>query len=45
MIYTGDDGRVLGNIVRAAKKLLKVLKDLKKYLFILLINKINSGKS
>ena len=44
MIYIGDDGRVSGNVVQVIKELLKILKTLTRYLLILLINKINSGK-
>ena len=40
MIYTGDDSRVSGNIVRAAKELPKVLKNFDKIL-IYLTNKQN----
>ena len=32
MIHTGDNGRILGNIVWAVKKLLKVLKNFNKIL-------------
>ena len=32
MIYTGDNGRVSGNVVQVVKKLPKVLKDFNKIL-------------